>query len=148
MERMGAVEQAGCWIGAGIPVVASVAWENDHAGQQFSGVPLPRSDGHLLMIRGFTGSGDVIVNDPAGPGDADVSRVYARAEFSRAWLRNPDSSGGVVYLIHPAGASPTPAVQRGAYREVLLSGVRAFAPRSRRLQPGPRRKIRASVPAI
>jgi hypothetical protein len=107
--RMGSVEQIERWIEAGIPVVASVAWDNDHAGQRLLEAPLPRSDGHLLVIRGFAGSGDVIVNDPAGSGDADVPCIYGRAEFSRAWLWNPDSSGGVVYLIHPPGLrAPNP----------------------------------------
>lgn len=101
--RMNSVEQVECWIEAGIPVVASVAWDNDHAGQRLPGAPLPRSDGHLLVIRGFTSSGDVLVNDPAGCGDADVPRIYERADFSHAWLWNLDSSGGVVYLIHPPG---------------------------------------------
>jgi hypothetical protein len=97
--RMGSVEQVERWIEAGIPVVASVAWDDDRAGQRLAGAPLPRSDGHLLVIRGFTGSGDVIVNDPAGSGDADVPRVYDRGEFSRAWLRT--GSGGIVYLVYP-----------------------------------------------
>jgi len=97
--RMDSVEQVERWIEAGIPVVASVAWDNDHAGQRLSGAPLPRSDGHLLVIRGFTGSGDVIVNDPAGSGEVNVPRVYDRGEFSHAWLRT--GSGGIVYLVHP-----------------------------------------------
>ena len=113
--RMGSVEQVECWIEAGIPVVASVAWDNDHAGQRLSGAPLPRSGGHLLVIRGFTGSGDVIVNDPAGSDDADVPRIYERAEFFRAWLWNLGSSGGVVYLIHPPGwHAPNPYTTKGS----------------------------------
>ncbi|CAA9445459.1 MAG: hypothetical protein AVDCRST_MAG37-1780 [uncultured Rubrobacteraceae bacterium] len=112
--RMDSVEQVERWVEAGIPVVASVAWDNHHAGQRLSGAPLPRSDGHLLVIRGFTDSGDVIVNDPAGSGEVDVPRVYERAEFSRAWLRT--GSGGIVYLVHPPCWRPPWAyVARGSW---------------------------------
>ena len=55
------------------------------------------------MVRGFTASGDVIVNDPAAGSNAAVPRVYERDEFSGAWFQNPNSSGGIAYLVHPAG---------------------------------------------
>ena len=104
VARMSSVEQIERWTRAKIPLVTSVAWDNEKAGHRLSGAPLPRSDGHLLVVRGFTDSGDVVVNDPAGSDDARVPRVYERAEFSRAWLHNPGSSGGVTYLVRPAGA--------------------------------------------
>ena len=53
------------------------------------------------MIRGFTSSGNVIVNDPAASSSSGVPRVYDREEFSRAWLKT--GSGGVAYLVHPGG---------------------------------------------
>ena len=102
--RMTSVEQVERWVKVGIPLVTSVAWDNEQARHRLSGAPLPSSDGHLLVVRGFTDSGDVIVNDPAGSDGAHVPRVYERAEFSRAWLHNPGSSGGVTYLVWPAGA--------------------------------------------
>jgi hypothetical protein len=101
--RFASLTEAERWVAAGVPLVASVAWDNEEPGQGLAGAPLARSDGHLLVIRGFTLSGDVIVNDPAAPDDAGVPRVYERGELSRAWLRNRGSSGGIVYLVHPPG---------------------------------------------
>lgn len=116
VSRFAQIEQVERWIDAGIPVIASVAWNNNHSGQRLSGAPLRVSYGHLLVIRGFTRSGDVIVNDPAGADDSKVRRVYDRAEFERAWLRNPYSSGGAVYLIHPRGwATPGSYAARGSW---------------------------------
>ncbi len=99
--RLASLAEAGRWTAAGVPLVASVVWDNGETGQMLSGAPLARSDGHLLVIRGFTPSGDVMVNDPAARDDAGVPRVYDRYEFSRAWFRNRGSSGGIVYLLHP-----------------------------------------------
>ena len=92
--RMTSVEQVERWVKVRIPVVTSVAWDNEQARHRLSGAPLPRSDGPLLVVRGVTDSGDMIVNDPAGSDGVHVPRVYERAEFSRAWLHNPGSSGG------------------------------------------------------
>jgi len=39
----------------------------------------------------------VLVNDPAGPDDANVRYTYDRAQFDAAWA----NSGRTVYLIHP-----------------------------------------------
>ncbi len=105
--RFASLTEAEDWVAAGVPLVTSVAWDNGEAGQALVGAPLARSDGHLLVVRGFTPSGDVIVNDPAAPEDEEVTRVYDRGGFSRAWLRNRGSSGGIVYLVHPPGW-PTP----------------------------------------
>ena len=89
------------FIQAGIPLVASVAWESN----KLTGA-IKSTNGHLLVIRGFTGDGDVIANDPASPTDADVYHVYDREEFERAWI---PASGGIVYVIRPAGVS-TPSL--------------------------------------
>lgn len=116
VSRFGAIEQAERWIEAGIPVIASVAWDNSVGGQRLAGAPLTWSDGHLLVVRGFTASGDVIVNDPAAGSNAAVPRVYERDDFSRAWFRNPNSSGGIAYLIHPAGwATPGSYAAEGSW---------------------------------
>ena len=101
--RLASLAEAEAWVAAGVPLVASVAWDNGEAGHELTGAPLARSDGHLLVVRGFTRSGAVVVNDPAAPKDADVRRVYDRGQFSRAWIQNRGSFGGVVYLVHPAG---------------------------------------------
>ncbi|WP_214415437.1 C39 family peptidase [Sphaerisporangium fuscum] len=84
-------------IKAGIPVITS---------QSFQAGELPgagySTNGHLMVVIGFTPTGDVIANDPASPGDEAVRRVYPRANFENVWLRST-GSGGVAYIIHPAG---------------------------------------------
>ncbi|MDP8951850.1 MAG: peptidase C39 family protein [Actinomycetota bacterium] len=113
VSRFSSIEQVERWIEMGVPVVASIAWDNTSSGRQLSGAPLAWSDGHLLVIRGFDSSGNVIVNDPAGSDDSDVRRVYNRDEFTRAWF---SGSGGVVYLVYPEGWSiPDRAYVQGSW---------------------------------
>jgi hypothetical protein len=81
------------FIQAGIPLVASVAWESN----KLTGA-IKSTNGHLLVIGGFDDHGNVIAYDPAHPTDADVKQVYDRAEFERAWI---PASGGIVYVIRP-----------------------------------------------
>jgi hypothetical protein len=113
VNRFSSLEQVEWWIEMGVPVVASIVWDNDYGGQQLSGAPLTSSDGHLLVIRGFDSSGDVITNDPAASEDTQVRHVYSREEFARAWF---SGSGGIVYLVYPAGWSiPDGAYARGSW---------------------------------
>ncbi len=80
---------------AGVPIVASIARKEG----ELSGALVPGSDGHLLVVRGFDLSGNVVVNDPAGCDDSRVRRAYnRREEFARAWA---SGSGGIAYLIYP-----------------------------------------------
>lgn len=105
VARLGQIEQVEPWIGRGIPVVASVSWDNRNSKYRLSGAPLTWSNGHILVIRGFTKSGNVIVNDPAAKSSSKVRRVYDRAQFERAWLRNGANrygnygTSGIVYFI-------------------------------------------------
>lgn len=94
VTRLYGLPQLERWIEAGIPVVASVAYQR----AWLENAPIDQTGGHLLVVRGFTPAGDVIVNDPAGSSDQEVLRVYKRDQFDRAWTGH---SGGVVYLIHP-----------------------------------------------
>ncbi len=79
-----------CFIAAGIPLALSISWR----GGALPGAPLERSEGHLLVVRGFDAGGDVIVNDPAQPA---VRHTYPRAAFARSWLDH----GGVALLVVP-----------------------------------------------
>jgi hypothetical protein len=90
------------FIKAGIPLVASIAFESN----KLSGADIKSTNGHLVVIAGFTGDGRVIVNDPASPDDASVEHVYDRAQFENAWI---GGSGGIVYVDRPAGL-PTPSL--------------------------------------
>lgn len=84
-------------ISAGIPVITSQSFEEHELPGAGYG-----TNGHIMVVIGFTGDGDVIANDPSSPTNAAVRRVYPRAAFENVWLRS-SSSGGIVYLIHPPG---------------------------------------------
>lgn len=98
VTRLRSLEEAERFIAAGVPLVASVSFaEGELTGAGYS------TQGHLLVVAGFTESGDVVVNDPAShlvPSNDQVRATYDRAEFERAWL---PTSGGTVYVIHPPG---------------------------------------------
>jgi hypothetical protein len=97
------------FVKAGIPVVTSITFGAGELG----GAPISASNGHLVVVVGFTRSGDVVVNDPAARDRAGVRRTYDRGQFEDAWLkRYPDGggmrgSGGVAYVIHD-DAHPLP----------------------------------------
>lgn len=77
-------------VAQGRPVVASIAFEAntlEHA-------PIPRSSGHLVVVCGFSGQGDVVVRDPACR-TPDGWITYRREAFAKAWLKH----GGIVYLL-------------------------------------------------
>ena len=82
------------FVAAGLPVAVSISWEDG----DLPGAPLERSNGHILVVRGFDARGDVIVNDPAQPA---VRHVYDRAAFARCWLGH----GGVALLVAPSERS-------------------------------------------
>ena len=87
--------QLATMLAAGIPLVASVAFEED----ELPGAGY-RTSGHLLVIVGFDENGDVVVNDPAShsiPSNDEVRTVYPREAFAKVWMR----SRGLVYVIHP-----------------------------------------------
>lgn len=97
VNRFSSLGQAERWVAKGVPVIASISWGRG----QLDGAPIPASNGHLLVIRGFDRTGRyVIVNDPAASGNSGVRRVYDREQFAAAWFRG---SGGVAYLVHPRG---------------------------------------------
>lgn len=107
VTRLYGLPQLERWIAAGVPVICSVAYQRSW----LEGAPIDQTRGHLLVARGFTATGDVIVNDPAGSTDDEVTRVYRRDQFDRAWTGH---SGGVVYLIHPPDY-PLPPDSGGAW---------------------------------
>ena len=104
VTQLRSLAEAEQFIKAGIPLVASIAFQpNKLDGFLFRG-----TDGHLLVIGGFTAGGDVISYDPASASDATVRHVYDRAQFEKAWM---SASGGIVYVIHPASV-PLPPLER------------------------------------
>lgn len=101
LTRLANLREAERFIAAGIPLVASITFSRG----QLSGAPISATTGHLVVIAGFTGTGDVVVNDPAAPNSSSVRRTYDRGQFERAWLGR---SSGTVYVVRDA-AHPLPA---------------------------------------
>jgi hypothetical protein len=95
INRFSSLGQVERWIAKGVPVIASISWGRG----RLTGAPIPASSGHLLVIRGFTEAGNVIVNDPAASSNSGARRIYQRDEFHRAWFKS--GSGGVAYLMCP-----------------------------------------------
>jgi hypothetical protein len=93
VDRFHCTEQLQNEIAADRPVVTSIRYGPG----ELANAVLNSTSGHLLVVRGFTPAGDVIVNDPWAPKLSDVRRVYRRAQFENAWLR----PGGIVYLVRP-----------------------------------------------
>ncbi len=105
VTRLRSLREAERFIKAGIPLVASISFGSG----ELDGAPIGGTDGHLLVIVGFTRSGDVVVNDPASPTRRGVRRTYDRGQLENAWL---NGSGGVVYVIRDA-AHPLPTGSPG-----------------------------------
>jgi cell wall-associated NlpC family hydrolase len=84
LARLNSLDEARAFLEAGAPVIASVTYGPD----ELKNSPLKKTKGHLLVITGFDAKGNVITNDPAAPDEKTVERVYDRAQFEAAWLKN------------------------------------------------------------
>ncbi|MBA2455729.1 MAG: C39 family peptidase [Nocardioidaceae bacterium] len=100
VTRLRSLRTAERYIRGGIPLVASIAF----GAGALDGTPISSSAGHLLVIRGFTKRGDVIVNDPAAARAGGVRRVYDRGQFEDAWI--PTTSGTAYVIRTPRTALP------------------------------------------
>jgi hypothetical protein len=94
VTRMYSMSQVEQWIKAGVPVIMSTGYGT----KELPGSPIPSSNGHILVIRGFTAQGDVITNDPAARSNEAVQIVYPRTILQKLWL---NTSNGTVYIIYP-----------------------------------------------
>jgi hypothetical protein len=101
VTRLRNLREARHFIEAGIPLVASISF----GAGELDGAPIAASNGHLLVIAGFTAAGNVVVNDPAAAKASGVRRTYDRGQFEDAWI---PTSGGLVYVIRDR-AHPLPA---------------------------------------
>lgn len=104
VTRLANLRMAERFIRAGIPLVLSIKF----AEGQLTNAPISSTAGHLVVLTGFTATGNPIVNDPAAPKNTTVRRTYNRTQFEHAWLRG---SAGMTYVIHdqkhPLPARPT-----------------------------------------
>jgi hypothetical protein len=104
LQRFRNWDQVKALIACGQPVVASIRYEKG----TMAGSPNPElakweTDGHLLVIRGFTADGNVIVNDPSNRRLGNGLVMSAKG-LAHAWFDH----GGVGYVIHPP-AKPIPS---------------------------------------
>jgi hypothetical protein len=102
VTQLHSLAEAEQFIKAGIPLVISIAFNSG----KLDGFFFKSTNGHLMVITGFTATGNPIVNDPASPDDTSVRHVYDRTQFEDAWM---SSTGGIVYVIHPASVSLPPS---------------------------------------
>jgi hypothetical protein len=90
LTRLRNWDQVKALVAEGQPIVASVSiGEGEIAGVDYTG-------GHLVVIRGFTSDGDVIVNDPAYREKGEGS-VWRADEMATVWFDH----GGVGYIVRP-----------------------------------------------
>jgi hypothetical protein len=54
---------------------------------ELPGAPIPQSGGHLVVVRGFTPGGGIVVNDPAFTRAQGIRRVYPRHAFASCWAK-------------------------------------------------------------
>lgn len=103
VTRLRSLTEAEQFIKAGIPLIASLSFKKgDLPGAGYG------TNGHLMVIVGFDAVGNVIVNDPAShliASNDQVRTTYPRLAFENAWVPH---SGGLVYVIHPAGTALPP----------------------------------------
>jgi uncharacterized protein YvpB len=86
------------------PLAVSVKYKNsqevDAKLPVIHGAPITKTNGHLIVVCGFTKEADkeyVIVNDPAAASNEAVRLKYLLEEFDAAWK----TSGRVAYIVHP-----------------------------------------------
>jgi hypothetical protein len=97
VTRLRSLTEAEAFVAAGIPLVVSVSFKKGELTGAGYG-----TNGHLMVVVGFTESGDVVCNDPAShllASNDQVRVTYDREEFENVWVPH---SGGIVYVIHPA----------------------------------------------
>jgi hypothetical protein len=122
-------------IAQGIPVSISIAFKKD----KLTGAPMSSSDGHLIVVKGFSPEGDVICNDPAFPSDETVHVTYKRQELLDAWNHSRRSA----YVLWPSGTALPP----DALTFVRCGGGRLeapFTPSAPRCGPAPSTSARPS----
>ncbi|MGW0433144.1 C39 family peptidase [Micromonospora sp. NPDC003197] len=101
VTRLRSLAEAEWFIAAGVPLVVSASYRRgDVPGLDYD------TKGHLLVLVGFTATGDPVLNDPYSPDDQAVRKPVNRARFEARWLT---ANGGLVYVIRPASVPLPPA---------------------------------------
>lgn len=95
VTRLRSLAEIERFVAAGIPIVVSLAFDEEEMPE--AGYS---TNGHLMVVVGFTDDGDPILNDPASNSNDAVRNIYTRENFERVWL---DHSGGVSYVFTRPG---------------------------------------------
>jgi hypothetical protein len=109
LQRFRNWDQVKAVIATGTPIVASI----EFAKGEVQGFLYESTGGHLLVIRGMTPDGSLIVNDPAKR-DKGKHVIYPAKGMATAWFDN----GGVGYVLRKSkssfAAKPTTAPAAGS----------------------------------
>ncbi|MFC4145303.1 peptidase C39 family protein [Micromonospora mangrovi] len=101
VTRLRGLAEAEQFVAAGVPLVVSAAFRRGEVpGLDYD------TRGHLLVLVGFTATGDPVLNDPYAPDDEGVRRSVDRDRFEAAWQ---GGSGGITYVIRPTSVPLPPA---------------------------------------
>lgn len=96
-DRWDAVRET---LASGSPIIASI---RVRAGQ-LDAAPYPSTAGHLIVITGLDGEGNVIVNDCAATTpDAGKRLLYPMVDMETVWFAG---SNGTAYVLKPPGREP------------------------------------------
>lgn len=90
LTRFRTWDQVKATIATGQPIIASIRFKKGEC----PSFVFDHTAGHLLVIRGITKDGDIIVNDPASRTRGNGA-VYKADEMAKAWIAH----GGVGYII-------------------------------------------------
>ncbi len=97
VTRVDDLRQVEDCVASGVPVALSVSFD------LLNGKEADMNNGHLIVVVGFTESGDVVVNDPwPNPKrENSVRKVFPREQVIRAWQRSRQT----IYLVVPNDVS-------------------------------------------
>ena len=95
LQRFETMDDVRKVLATGQPIVASIRFRRGEFPSNLQKSTL----GHLIVIRGYDGRGNLLVNDPASRAKGE-GVVYDADELAHAWLTN---TGGVGYIIKKPG---------------------------------------------
>ncbi len=78
-------------ISAGIPVIATICF----APGELKGSITKSSQGHVIVVKGFSPDGNIVCNDPAGRDAQEGTVIYNRDEMEKVWFKK----SGIGYVI-------------------------------------------------
>ena len=84
VTRLYSLTDAESFIRSGVPLIISIAFGVG----ELPGAPISKTNGHLIVLRGFDRNGDPIVNDPAARTNEATRLVYPRAALEKAWAHS------------------------------------------------------------